>query len=84
MQSESKESFMKAYMKKKITPKEFKNRQEKMIRDLEQFFSRKEKKEIKKDMIKLKRKNKFLEKNCMISASKLRNMIEKLKELDLD
>nr|WP_288668179.1 hypothetical protein [uncultured Haemophilus sp.] len=75
---------MKAYMKKKITPKEFKNRQEKMIRDLEQFFSRKEKKEMKKDMIKLKRKNKFLEKNCMISASKLRNMIEKLKELDLD
>ena len=52
MQSESKESFMKAYMKKKITPKEFKNRQEKMIRDLEQFFSRKEKKEMKKDMIK--------------------------------
>lgn len=75
---------MKAYMKKKITPKEFKNRQEKMIRDLEQFFSRKEKKEMKKDMVKLKRKNKFLEKNCMISASKLRNMIEKLKELDLD
>ena len=35
---------MKAYMKKKITPKEFKNRQEKTIRDLEQLFSRKEKK----------------------------------------
>lgn len=70
---------MKAYMKKKITPKEFKNRQEKMIRDLEQFFSRKEKKEMKKEMIKLKRKNKFLEKKCMISAAKLRNMIEKLK-----
>ncbi len=72
---------MKAYMKKKITPKEFKNRQEKMIRDLEQFFSRKEKKEMKKDMIKLKRKNKFLEKKCMISATKLKNMIEKLRTL---
>ena len=75
---------MKAYMKKKITLKEFKNRQEKMSRDLGQLFSRKEQKEMKKEMIKLKRKNKFLEKNCMISAAKLRNMIEKLKELDLD
>ncbi|MBF1240382.1 MAG: hypothetical protein HXM36_05105 [Haemophilus sp.] len=75
---------MKAYMKKKITLKEFKNRQEKMSTDLGQLFSRKEKKEMKKEMIKLKRKNKFLEKNRMISAAKLRNMIEKLKELDLD
>ena len=75
---------MKAYMKKKITLKEFKNRQEKMSTELGQLFSRKEKKEMKKEMIKLKRKNKFLEKNRMISAAKLRNMIEKLKELDLD
>ena len=70
---------MKAYMKKKITPKKCKNRQEKMIRDVGQLFSRKEKKEIKKEMIKLKRKNKFIEKNCIISAAKLRKMIEKLK-----
>ena len=69
---------MKAYMKKKMTPKEFKNRQEKMSRDLKQLFSRKEQKEMKKEMIKLKRKNKFLEKNCMVSAAKLRNMIENL------
>ncbi|MBF1228428.1 hypothetical protein [uncultured Haemophilus sp.] len=75
---------MKAYMKKKITLKEFKNRQEKMSRDLGQLFSRKEQKEMKKEMIKLKRKNKFIEKNCMISAAKLRKMIEKVKELDLD
>lgn len=75
---------MKAYMKKKITLKEFKNRQEKMSTDLGQLFSRKEKKEMKKEMIKLKRKNKFIEKNCMISATKLRKMIEKVKELDLD
>lgn len=47
---------MKAYMKKKITLKEFKNRQEKMSRDLGQLFSRKEQKEMKKEMIKLKRK----------------------------
>ena len=39
---------------------------------------------MKKEMIKLKRKNKFIEKNCMISAAKLRKMIEKVKELDLD
>ena len=69
---------MKAYMKKKMTPEEFKNRQEKMSRDLKQLFSRKEQKEMKKEMIKLKRKNKFLEKNCMVSAAKLRNMIENL------
>ena len=75
---------MKAYMKKKITLKEFKNRQEKMSRDLGQLFSRKEQKEMKKEMIKLKRKNKFIEKNCMIAAAKLRKMIEKVKELDLD
>ena len=75
---------MKAYMKKKITLKEFKNRQEKMSRDLGQLFSRKEQKEMKKEMIKLKRKNTFIEKNCMISAAKLRKMIEKVKELDLD
>lgn len=75
---------MKAYMKKKITPKEFKNRQEKMIRDSKQLFSRKERKEMKKEMIKHKRKYKFIEKNCMISAAKLRKMIEKVKELNLD
>jgi|GEM_PF-987271 hypothetical protein len=75
---------MKAYMKKKITLKEFKNRQEKMSRDLGQLFSRKEQKEMKKEMIKLKRKNKFIEKNCMISAAKLRKMIEKVKKPDLD
>lgn len=75
---------MKAYMKKKITLKEFKNRQEKMSRDLGQLFSRKEQKEMKKEMIKLKRKNQFIEKNCIISAAKLRKMIEKVKELDLD
>ena len=69
---------MKAYMKKKMTPEEFKNRQEKMSRDLKQLFSRKEQKEIIKKMKKLKRKNKFLEKNCMVSAAKLRNMIENL------
>ena len=55
-----------------------------MSRDLGQLFSRKEQKEMKKEMIKLKRKNKFIEKNCMISAAKLRKMIEKVKELDLD
>ena len=55
-----------------------------MSRDLGQLFSRKEQKEMKKEMIKLKRKNKFIEKNCMISAAKLRKMIEKVKEPDLD
>ena len=46
---------MKAYMKKKITPKEFKNRQEKMIRDLEQFFSRKKRNEKRYDKTQTKK-----------------------------